>query len=82
MYHLSSFPPLVGPVTLLVGVEDDPDGGIRAYLGARYKRIYVHVTDPEAVEQFRRAWGYPMGHTWLWPIPPPEALTKEEEPCP
>jgi hypothetical protein len=83
-YSLSSVPPLtslfgVEPVTLLVGVEDDPGGGIRAYLGARWKGVYLHVTEPDAVEQFRRAWGS-GGHVWMSPVPPPDLLHKAETP--
>ncbi len=80
-FTLSSVPPLgallgVQPATLLVGVEDDPAGGLRAFLGARWKGVYVLIDDPEAQEAFRRAWGS-SGHVWLWPIPPREMLLQE-----
>lgn len=82
-YTLSSLPPLgsmlgVEPVTMLVGLEDGPDGALKVYLGARWKRTYLLVTEPEAQEQFRRAWGG-GGHIWMWPVPPPEELHKDSE---
>lgn len=69
-YTLTSFPPLVAS-TLLVGVDEE-DGGVRAYMGARWKRVHLHVPDPEA-ENFRRAWRS-GGHVWLYPVPTPDWL--------
>lgn len=43
---------------LITGVEDDPGGiGVRVFVGARYKGDYFLVSEPEAVEEARRAWG-------------------------
>lgn len=72
-YNLSSLPPVgafigVEPVTLLVGLEDESDGALRVYLGARWKGLYIRVTEPEAQDQFRRAWGAGR-HVWMWPLP-------------
>lgn len=77
-YELNSSPvfALTRSVTLLVGVEDQPDGKVRAYLGARWKRIYL-LLDPEEAEPFRRAWGTGQ-HVWMAPIPPAELLHREE----
>jgi len=77
-YHLSGVPPLgafagVEPVTLLVGLEDAPDGVLKVYLGARWKGLHLRVTDPEEQDTFRRAWGS-GGHVWMWPIPPAETI--------
>jgi hypothetical protein len=76
-YTLSSVPPLLGPVTLLVGVEEQDDGSVKAYLGARWKGIYLHVHADEA-EDFRRAWGSGAPHVWLYPVPPADLLHKDE----
>lgn len=80
-FTLSSMPPMAAffgaqPVTLLVGVEDGPDGTLKAYLGARYKGIYVLVVDPEEQETVRRAWGS-GGHIWWSPVPSQELLHKD-----
>jgi hypothetical protein len=81
-YHLSTMPPTgsfigVQDVTLLTGVEDDPDGGLRVYLGARHRKLYMLVEDEDAKETFRRAWGGGP-HVWMWPVPPADAIFKDE----
>lgn len=49
---------------LLVGVEEDPcEGGVIAYLNARYTGLHTHVTQ-EGVDAARRAWGA-AGHVWI-----------------
>jgi hypothetical protein len=65
-------------VTLLVGVEEQPDGKWRAYLGARWKGLYL-LLDAEEAEPFRRAWGTGQ-HVWMAPVPPAELLHREELP--
>lgn len=81
-YTLSSMPPLtaifgVQPATLLVGLEDDVDGSLKAYLGARWKRTFVRITEPTDQDAFRRAWGSMSSHIWLSPIPPAELLEQD-----
>jgi hypothetical protein len=42
---------------LLVGVsEDEPDGSMRIYLGARYTHLHTHLSDPTEKENVRRIW--------------------------
>jgi hypothetical protein len=65
-----------GTHTLLVGVEDDPDGGIRVYLGHRGRGLYAVITDADAIEEVRNAWAG-GGHVTI-PIPPRECITAEE----
>lgn len=67
-----------GDTTVLVGVEDDPDGGLRCYLGARYRGLYVIVDDPEQMEKIRRAWAYTSSHV-LFPVPPPERVFSDAQ---
>lgn len=74
-YTLSSLPPLVGDCTMLVGLDEVGDGSVKAYLGARYKGIYLHVC-PEDAETFRRAWDTGR-HVFMWPIPPADLLLKD-----
>jgi hypothetical protein len=62
-------------VTLLVGVEEEPDGAVRAYLGRRSQGVYLLV-EPEGADAFRRAWAS-GGHVWLAPVPPPELLRRD-----
>ncbi len=78
-YNLSNIPPLVSmcgveSVTLLVGLDEDgPDGALKVYLGARYKRVHLLVTDEAEKENFRRAWGTGR-HVWMWPVPSQDDL--------
>jgi hypothetical protein len=67
-----------GDTTLLVGVEDHPDGGLKCYLGARYRGVYAIVDDPEAMEKVRRAWADPTAKV-LFPVPPPECVFSDRE---
>ena len=70
-YTLTSSPvdAMFRPVTLLVGLEDEADGALRVYLGARYKGIYLRLAaDDPAQDDFRRAWDR-GGHCWMYPIP-------------
>lgn len=68
-----------GDTTVLVGIEDDPDGGLRCYLGARYRGLYVIVDDPDTMERIRRAWADSSSHV-LFPTPPPECVFSDAQP--
>jgi hypothetical protein len=37
-----------GETTYLVGVEDGPDGSLKAYVGHRSRGVYCLIDDPEA----------------------------------
>lgn len=77
-YTLTTSPvdALFREVTLLVGVEEPEGEPMRVFLGARYKGIYVEVSDETEKEFFRRGWGA-GGHCWMYPIPPREMLCQE-----
>jgi hypothetical protein len=62
--------------TLLVGLEDQPDGTVRAYLGHRRRGVYVVLSDA-AVASFRAAWAS-GGHVWLSPVPPQGYLHRDD----
>jgi len=47
---------LLGTAILIVGVEDNPSGGIRVYLGHRGDGIFVIVDDEASIAAARRAW--------------------------
>ena len=47
---------LLGQAVLIVGVEDNPDGGLRVYLGHRGDGIFVIVKDEASIATVRRAW--------------------------
>jgi len=65
------------PVTMLVGLEDEPDGSLRVYLGARYKGIYLRVpAGEESQREFRRAWNS-GGHVFMAPVPSADVLHRE-----
>lgn len=79
-YTLSTSPVFAlcrdGEVTLLVGLEDQPDGLVRAYLGHRARGVYLLLSADE-VEPFRQAWGSGQ-HVWMHPIPPRELLHRDD----
>ena len=75
-YTLSSLPTFVEPVTLLVGLENGPEGALKVYLGRRSKGLHLLVTDPDEQALFRRAWAT-GGHVWMWPLPPADAIHAE-----
>lgn len=41
---------------LICGVEPDPFGGVRVFVGARYRGRYFVLRDPEDVAAARAAW--------------------------
>jgi hypothetical protein len=59
---------VAGTHTLLVGVEDQDDGGLRMYLGHRASGVYAVVYDDDAKATVRRAWAS-RSHVTV-PIPP------------
>lgn len=67
-----------GSSTLLVGVEDDPEGGVRCYLGHRASGMYCVVEDPAAVKQVRDAWAG-GGHI-AFATPPSSCIYSEDDP--
>lgn len=62
---------------LVVGVEDDPNGMLRVYIGHRADGRYLLVADPATQERVRRAWGW--GHLTI-PKPPADAVFSEANP--
>ena len=44
------------PMTFVVAVEDDEDGSVRMYVGARIMNLHTHIDDPAAVAELRAAW--------------------------
>jgi hypothetical protein len=64
---------LSGTSTFVVGVEDDPDGSLRMYVGHRARGIHTHVVDERDKQELRRAWANVMGHVVV-EAPPVEAL--------
>jgi hypothetical protein len=67
----------LGGTTLVVGVEDDPDGSLRMYVGRRSKGIYAIVDDPAEQDRLRSAWG--SGGHLLTAIP--ETLFQDDLPA-
>lgn len=67
---------IAGTHTLLVGIEDQDDGGLRLYLNSRSLGLYALTYDPEAQEEIRQAWGRKTHHITL-PVPPPDAIYEE-----
>jgi hypothetical protein len=74
---VSIFGLLAGTHTLLVGVEDQDDGGLRLYLDSRHRGLYVVVDDPAAQAQARSAWAT-GGHVTI-PVPHAEYIQREQD---
>lgn len=66
---------LAGQSTFVVGIEDDPDGGLRVFLGHRSRGLYCVIDDAAAIEQIRAMWESKMPFTI--PIPPPNFIFEE-----
>jgi len=66
-----------GEMTYLVGIEDGPDGSLKAYVGHRARGVYCLIDDPEAQTAFRKAWASRAIVTI--PTPPPECLFADPE---
>lgn len=66
---------MAGTHTLLVGLEDQDDGGLRLYLGHRADGLYVVLDDEAAKVQARRAWAV-GGHVTI-PVPPADRICRE-----
>lgn len=75
---MSVFGLFAGTHTLLVGVEDDPEGGLRLYLGHRAKGAYAVIDDPEEIARIRQSWGGARGYITV-PIPPAECIYVDED---
>lgn len=73
---------MAGTHTLLVGLEDNGDGGLRVYLKSRSEGLYALVYDEEAKAELLRGWGgYGAGHGSSHitvPVPPPGCIYQEE----
>jgi len=65
-----------GNSTYCIGVEDDPSGALRMYVGARYKGWFALITDETDKESLRRAWAS-RGHVVV-PKPEPDQLFHDE----
>jgi hypothetical protein len=62
-----------GMHVLITGLADDPGGGLRVYVGARYDGHYVICDDLGDIARIRSAWGSTASHVTM-PKPPDEAL--------
>lgn len=69
-----------GASTFLVGVEDDPEGGIRCYLGHRANGTYCVIDDPDTIRQVWAAWGC-GGHVAIT-TPPAEFIYVDDDLAP
>jgi hypothetical protein len=68
----------LGTGCLITGVEDHPEGWTQVYVGPRWLRIYVVVTDMVERDRVKRAWGSSMHLTM--PVPHPSALYDDDRP--
>jgi hypothetical protein len=47
---------LDGSSSLVVGIQDEPGGGLRVYLGHRSDGVYCIIEDRAAIERLRCVW--------------------------
>ena len=71
---------LIGRTAEVTGLEDEPDGALRIYVGPRYKGVYAIVEDQELQRALWAAWSC-GGHVVI-PRPPPECLMQSGGDCP
>ncbi len=55
----------LGRSFLITGIEDDPKGGLRVYIGPRYESNFFIVEDDASIKQVRQKWGSGMGHLFI-----------------
>jgi hypothetical protein len=75
---------MAGTHTLLVGLEDNGDDGLRVYLKSRSEGLYALVYDEAAKANLLRVWGgygpgHGSGHITV-PIPPSDCIYQESNP--
>lgn len=63
-------------MVLLVGIADHPEGGIKAYIEARYLNRYAWVPDPDVAADIRTLW-FSGGHGYI-PRPAPDEIFVEQ----
>lgn len=63
---------MFGQKCFVVGLEDDDDGSVRVYVGARVMNLHTHVEDPQSVAELREAWA--TAKHVLIDAPPADAL--------
>ena len=68
---------LSGQAVLIVGIEDNPDGGLRVYLGHRGDGIFVIVDDEDCIATIRQVWSG-QNHCFVSKKELPETLYTEE----
>jgi hypothetical protein len=61
---------MAGTHVEVVGVEDDPDGGVRVFFGHRSDGRYVWITDEVSVCEVRETWAQTAQRvTMVAPLP-------------
>lgn len=66
-----------GSQTICTGIEDDPSGALRVYVGPRYKGVYALLTNERDIAVMRRAWGSMSAHIVI-PTPSADSLFHDE----
>jgi hypothetical protein len=67
---------MTGRTAMVTGLEDEPDGALKVYVGPRWRGVYVLVDDAEAKDAIRRGWA--VGGHLLIPIPAAKCLWRGE----
>ncbi len=77
---MSMFDIVMGSGTLITGLADQPDGTLKVYVGARYRRNYVVVSDSTAQDKVRRAWGDGLSGAHMFTTLPPDTAIFTDPP--
>lgn len=82
MFEVTSNPvaAVAGQGVLIVGVEGAGDH-VRVYLRDRGLGLFVQLSGPAMIE-LEAVWLATMGHLWLVPAPPDDALCVDAEATP
>lgn len=64
--HTDPFRALAHRSKLVSGIEDDPAGGLRVYVGARYEGDYIVVEDERVIAEVRSIWRKTNSTGWMF----------------
>jgi len=56
---------ILGTARLVVGVDDEPTGGVRVFIGSRHLGHYAVFTEAEGAQRVRDAWATARGHVTI-----------------
>jgi hypothetical protein len=64
--HTDPFRALAHRSKLVSGIADDPEGGLRVYVGARYEDNWIVVEDDAVIAEVRSIWAMTNTTGWMF----------------